>query len=301
MYTSILSRRLNLYINIFDTIAEEQAGFREGYSTIDNAFILNSVIQKQLSKKGRKLYVAFVDSEKAFDSVNRHKLWSVLIRCGIRGKLFKALQSIYKNVKACVVTKDGHTDTFNCPNGLKQGCLGSTTLFILYINDLIEQVNSSGLPGIQLFPDYTQVLSLLFADDLGLLADTATGLQRLLNLLSEFCVEKGLKCNVKKTKILVFKNGGKLSRNEKWIYNDRPIEIVKCFSYVGLNFTQTNSLFIMAKDQALKGKRVLIPILNKLYQYGQLPKNIYFNIFDTKVTPTTLWRRNLGVTKARIY
>jgi hypothetical protein len=51
IYTGILTRRLNFYINVYDKIAEEQARFREGYSTIDNAFILNALIQKQLSKR----------------------------------------------------------------------------------------------------------------------------------------------------------------------------------------------------------------------------------------------------------
>jgi hypothetical protein len=78
--------------------------------------------------------------------------------------------------------------------------LASTTLFILYINELIDRINTSGNTGIQLFPDQTQILSLLFADDLALTAGTVSGLQKLLNLLEVFCAEKDLKCNTKKLK-----------------------------------------------------------------------------------------------------
>ena len=56
---------------MYDKISECQAGFREGYSTVDNAFILNAFVDKYLSKKRGKLYVAFVDFKKAFDSVHR--------------------------------------------------------------------------------------------------------------------------------------------------------------------------------------------------------------------------------------
>ena len=64
IYTSIISRRVTFYTNIYNKISESQAGFCEGYSTIDNAFILYSLIHKYLSKKRGKLYVAFVDFRK---------------------------------------------------------------------------------------------------------------------------------------------------------------------------------------------------------------------------------------------
>ena len=51
IYTSILNRRLTFYVNIYGKMAESQSGFREGYCTIDNAFILMSIIQKYLCKR----------------------------------------------------------------------------------------------------------------------------------------------------------------------------------------------------------------------------------------------------------
>ena len=51
IYTSILTRRVTFYTNIFSKISEYQAGFRDGYSTTDQAFILYSLIHKYLSKK----------------------------------------------------------------------------------------------------------------------------------------------------------------------------------------------------------------------------------------------------------
>ena len=65
IYTSILTRRVTFYTNTYDKINEFQAGFREGYRTIDNAFILYSLITKYLSKTRGKLYVAYVDLTKA--------------------------------------------------------------------------------------------------------------------------------------------------------------------------------------------------------------------------------------------
>ena len=61
-----------------EKIAEEQAGFRSGYSTTDHIFTLLSVIPKSMSQRKGKVYVAFIDYQKAFDEVNRNSLWACL-------------------------------------------------------------------------------------------------------------------------------------------------------------------------------------------------------------------------------
>ena len=55
-------------------ITECQAGFRKNYSTVDQIFNLYAIVQKCLIKKGQKLYMAFVDFKRGFDSVHCDKL-----------------------------------------------------------------------------------------------------------------------------------------------------------------------------------------------------------------------------------
>ena len=86
---------------INNKISESQAGFQEGYNTIDQSFILCSLIHKYWSKKRGTLYVASVDLTKVFDSMNRSKLWNVSSDSGIKGKLYKNLLSMYNSVKIC--------------------------------------------------------------------------------------------------------------------------------------------------------------------------------------------------------
>ena len=82
---------------MYGIIAEAQAGFREGYSTTDNTFILMSVIQKYLCKKKGKIYICFEDFQKAFNSMHRNKLWQVLKSVGVKGNLF----SVVKDIQIC--------------------------------------------------------------------------------------------------------------------------------------------------------------------------------------------------------
>ena len=54
----------------------------------------------------------------------------------------------------------------------------SPMLFIIFINELEKALENEGIRGIQLFPDYTEVFLLVFADDIALISDTVSGLQK---------------------------------------------------------------------------------------------------------------------------
>ena len=66
-----------MWVDMNDTIGEQQAGFRKNCSTVDHIFTLLAIAQKQLSLN-RKLYVAFIDFQKACDSISRKLLWPIL-------------------------------------------------------------------------------------------------------------------------------------------------------------------------------------------------------------------------------
>ena len=50
LFTSVINRRLTYFTNIYNCVDESQAGFREGYSTIDNAFVQQTLIYNSLSE-----------------------------------------------------------------------------------------------------------------------------------------------------------------------------------------------------------------------------------------------------------
>ena len=65
----------------------------------------------------------------------------------------------------------------------------------------------------------------MFADDIACISDTISGLQKQLNILSTYCATYKLQVNIDKTKVLIFKKGGQLSRREKWYYNGHILEL----------------------------------------------------------------------------
>ena len=58
-------------------------------------FAVRQVTEKVI-EKDKVVYTAFVDLEKAFDSVSRSKLWVALKDYGVKGKLLAAVQSLYE-------------------------------------------------------------------------------------------------------------------------------------------------------------------------------------------------------------
>ena len=285
IYCRILVSRLNFYVNMFNKISENQAGFKAGYSTVDNAFVLNSVIFRALSRKQGKIYVAFIDFHKCLDTINRECLWAVIKERGIKGKLYAAIHSMYNCVKSCIRCNNDRSEYIDCTIGLKQGCLASPILFSLFIDEFEKILKQSDIRGIQLHPDVVELFLLMFADDIALLSDTVMGLQSQLNILADFCETYKLKVNEAKTKIAAFKKGGRLSRHEKWTYMNHDVEVVNRFCYVGLTFTSQWPLNKMVSELCTKGKRTLTSILHALYKNGQMPKSMFFKIFDTKISP----------------
>ncbi len=131
-----MNRRLTKWANDHNKIDESQAGFRAGYSTIDNMFTLQALVQKYLSKQGGRFYCLYVDFSKAFDRIQHDKLWESLQAKGIGGKYLRALISMYRSLSACVRSEDGLTDYFCCNNRNASRVCEQPLLFSLFINDL---------------------------------------------------------------------------------------------------------------------------------------------------------------------
>ena len=150
IFASLLCNRLTEWADLNNIISNAQAGFRKNYSTIDNIFVLQSVVTNSLSKKRGKLFAAFVDFKAAFDSVDRDILFRKLRSYNINGKFLNILLQMYCDVKACIKLNDNISDIFSCKTGVRQGCVLSPLLFSLFINDIEDHLRGEYYKGVKL-------------------------------------------------------------------------------------------------------------------------------------------------------
>ena len=87
-----------------------------------------------------------------------------------------------------------------------------------------------------------------------LLASSVIGLQKMVNKLEEYCTTWGLELNLAKSKIMVFRNGGKPSAKEKWHYGGKCIDVVNRFRYLGVLLTPTLTFNPHLQDKSSAAK-----------------------------------------------
>eukprot|EP00745_Piridium_sociabile_P014995 TRINITY_DN220_c0_g1_i2.p1 TRINITY_DN220_c0_g1~~TRINITY_DN220_c0_g1_i2.p1 ORF type:complete len:782 (+),score=58.82 TRINITY_DN220_c0_g1_i2:69-2414(+) len=280
LYSSIINNRLQEWVNMNNITGEHQAGFKKGYCTIDHMFTLLAAVQKQFASN-TKLYVAFVDFEKAFDSISRKLLWPVLKTNRVRGKLYRCIRSMYREVKARIRKGAKLSDYVNCTSGVKQGDVCSPILFSLFVNELALEIISNGRHGVSL--DLLELFILLFADDIILLSISVVGLQRQLNSLYTAASRLELKVNMDKTNIVVFRKGGYLARSEKWTYGGEIMKVVNMYKYLGIFFSTRLSFSFACQDLVKRAKRAVLMIFQAMHKLDCTSFNIFSKLFDSQV------------------
>ena len=194
LFTSVINSRLNIFANELSIISENQAGFRKGYSTIDNIFVLHALIELYFSF-GKKLYCTFVDFKKAFDTVWRTGLWKKLQNCEIKGKCFQVIYNMYHGIKSCVKYSGEQSEFFPCLTGVRQGENLSPFLFSVFLNDLEDYFSQlDGIPLKQIKEKlqnelhiFYKLFVVLYADDTVILSETKEGMQKSLDIFQSYC------------------------------------------------------------------------------------------------------------------
>ena len=257
---------------------------------MDHVFTLKSLIDIFLHKK-KKLFCAFVDFKKTFDTVWRSGLWIKLISFGITGKLFNVIRNIYNNIKSCVQVNGQKSDYFSCYTGVRQGGNLSPLLFALYLNDLESFLKYNHVNNLKLndniFDQFLKIQILLYADDTVLLSDNADGLQYSLNCLARYCEHWKLQVNTSKTEIVIFSKG-KFKKSYNFTFNNNKVNIVDSFKYLGVYFNYNGSFIYHKKFIFGQAQKAFFALLKKSKEL-ELPVDIQLELFDYLVLPILIY------------
>ena len=216
-------------------LRKNQNGFRQGRGTLEQILCLRRLIEGA-QRGDRRLISIFVDFKKAFDSIDRTRMFAILTAYGITPKVVAALKSLYHETQAFVRTSDGNTYFFEITTGVLQGDTAASYLFIIVLDYAlriafhnprlwfeVQPRKSSRHPAIH-------VTDLDFADDLAIVTEDVQHGQEILRALEDAAAEVGLIINCKKTKVLAC---GKIPPFSITLRDDSPIEHVSGFKYHG--------------------------------------------------------------------
>ena len=253
-------------------------GFTTGASTADRVFILDTVIRYQ-KQKYKPLYLCFIEFTKAFDYINRNALYYKLMNQKIGNKMLNTIMSMYDKAKARVNYLGNIGNTIDSSYGVLQGGVLSPKLFNEFLSDLSNYLKESN--GVAL--SNLMLTHISYADDIILLAHSATSLQSSINSLLDFCKKWHLIVNVGKTKIMKFSN----NRQNQFYYDTQEIENVESFKYLGHVLTNKRNLHKkMTAYLVTQAQKALFALQSDTKQtLGHITPKLALKMFDTYILP----------------
>jgi len=279
VYCGVLNRRINQWTELHQLLTDEQNGFRQGRSTLDHLSTLTSIVEE---RKARKLstFVAFIDFSKAYDCVDRTLMWHKFDKIGMPNKMLNALKCIYDKVECCVRVNGFHSEWFPVNRGLRQGCLLSPLMFNLFINDIAMEINNLGV-GVKFGDELLSIM--LYADDICLLAESEQDLQRMLDVLSDWCNKWKMSVNISKSQIVHFRNVAKSKTNVIFNIGFNQLDTVTQYKYLGLILSEHLDHKITVKMVAQSASRALGLLIAKFKSCGGMPFEVYSHLYEVLV------------------
>ena len=292
VFAIMLNERLENWSISNNVMRIEQIGFQKKSRTSDHLFVLKTVIDFYKSQ-GQTVYVCFVDFQKAFDCVWRNALLYKLLKQGMNPLLVKLIQSMYCNTSQTLKINSGITRAFRTYRGVRQGCILSPRLFNLFINDIPGIFDQSCKP---IHMSHSLKLScLMYADDLVILSESPSGLQSCLDKLETYTEKWGLKLNLKKTKIMIFRNRSNKIKPQ-FFFGGNQVEITDQYKYLGTIVTNNGSFKANETNLKKKGLRASFIISKNIGPHSKPSTAI--KIFEKVVEPILL--HNAEITGAFI-
>ena len=293
-------------------LAEEQAGFRPGRSTVEQIFNCHIMMEKHLQHQ-KELYHNFIDFKKAFDRVWHNGLWHVMRSFGMEEGLIQIIQALYKNATSAVLLNSDIGEYFKTTVGVRQGCLLSPVLFNLFLEKIMRETLHNFKSTVSI--GGRTLSNLRFADDIDLMGGSNKELQELTTRLTQRSGAYGMEVSSEKSKVM--KNSSNTTPVQIFM-NGQELEEVSTFKYLGATLSKDSkstkeiktriaiAISTMAKlDKIWKSKEIRFPTKMKLYRALVLSTLLYGceswtmsaeTTKKVKTFETKSFRRMLGIT-----
>ena len=219
------------YLEGDGVLSELHGAYRKDRRVEDQVFTLKGLCTLRKRQK-LKTWLGFLDISKAFDTINRNRLFIQLWNKGIQGEVGRLITGLYGKVHNKVIFGSFESSWYEVIEGVKQGCILSPTLFSLAMSDLIDTLNDRNL---DIMYNGSRIPCLLY--DICLMADCEDSFAKMLNVAHHFATKWDMSFNDAKSKVMVI--GKRINYEQRWRLGDSLLAECSSYKYLGILFSQS--------------------------------------------------------------
>ena len=275
IFEKVILIQLTEYLNNNNILHKNQYGFRKHHSTELASLHLVDKIYYKMDANEIPVNVD-IDLSKAFDSLDHNILLSKLKFYGVTGVSLDLMSSYLSNRRQCTQFNTTVSDFLDIKQGVPQGSILGPLLFSIYINDL---PSSSNLFEFLMYADDT---TLFCSIDKLATNNINNVINEHLDKVNVWMNSNKLVLNSKKTKYMLFHKHNKTVPNLKLSINDRTIDQVTRFNFLGLHLNSQLTWHTHIEEISKKISSVT-GIIYKMQNI--LPSKILLSLYNTLILP----------------
>lgn len=162
LFACLINKRLSNFLETNLILSDMQGGFWPGRTTFTKIWTLVQLIE-HTNTNHRNIHVAYIDLKKAYDSVEHWGLNKVLTDYGFSPQFIHLIMTMCTNNTSQIITPYSLTQEIKITRGVCHCCPLSPTLFILFLNPLLQKLDTKKL-GYKLGSNF--IPGSAFADDI---------------------------------------------------------------------------------------------------------------------------------------
>ena len=280
----IVYKRLYEYLMDNNLLIEQNSGFKRKDSTVNQLLKIVHQIYQDINN-GKDTCLVFLDVSKAFDKVWHKGLLFKLRQLGIAGTLYDWIEHYLTGRSQKVVINGISSSLKNLQTGVPQGSILGPLLFLIYINDIINDLQCN----VNLFADDTSIQKCLDSHDgFKVINDD-------LLKLSIYGTQWLITFNALKTEYIIVSKRKTRAMHPDLLLNDTKLTEVNNHKHLGLTISNNMSWSshineILAKAEKslsmMRRSKHILPrsCLDKLYKSMILPLLDYCDVIYDSCT-----------------
>lgn len=263
----IIFRFIMDHLDRNNIINKNQHGFRRAHSCQSQLLLLTEDVLKAMDNK-KQVDIVLLDFCKAFDKVPHKRLLCKLKSYGIQGDLVEWIEHWLTKRNQRVILENHASNKVPVKSGVPQGTVLGPLMFLLYINDISNNISST----IRLFADDCIIYRIIDTEN-----DSQT-LQRDLDIISCWTETWQMQLNIDKCAI-VRCTRSPLSIKFDYKLNDTYIRTVHQHQYLGITIDESMHWSHHIKSICQKANKTLNFIRRNLYKCdGSVKASAYLTI-----------------------